>query len=171
MRPGRSLMPACWAQVMAVPDSRRCRGAASSAPKSRGESQTQPKEEILSPINVIAALALSLFLVPMAHGASDKPAKPVQVGVRAAAQRVDILVTADGFVPAKTKVKVGQPVTLVVTRKVGRTCATDIVIKDYGVNKPLPVNVPVEVMLTPRQAGPIRFACAMDMIGGELIAE
>lgn len=88
-----------------------------------------------------------------------------------APQRIEIAVTSEGFVPAQTKAKVGQPVTLVVTRKVERTCATDLVMKDYGINKPLPINVPVEVTLTPRKAGIIRYSCAMDMIAGELVAE
>jgi plastocyanin domain-containing protein len=85
--------------------------------------------------------------------------------------RIQIQVTSDGFVPARAKVKVGQPVTLVVTRKTDRTCATEIVIKDYNINQPLPLNQPVEVTFTPKAAGKIRFACGMDMIAGELIAE
>ena len=114
-------------------------------------------------VKLIVVLAAAVVLVPSARTAAAAP--------KASPQRVEISVTADGFVPAKTKVKVGQPVTLVVTRKVERTCATDIVIKDYSVNKPLPLNVPVEVTLTPRKAGAIRYACPMDMIAGELVAE
>ena len=87
------------------------------------------------------------------------------------AQLVEITVTADGFVPALTRVKAGQPVTLVVTRKVERTCATDIVIKDFGIKKPLPLNEPVEVTFTPEKPGKVRFACAMDMIAGEISVE
>jgi plastocyanin domain-containing protein len=87
------------------------------------------------------------------------------------AQRVQIAVTADGFVPELTKIKVDEPVTLLVTRTVERTCATEIVIKEYGINKPLPLNETVEVTFTPKKPGKIRFACAMDMIAGELVAE
>jgi plastocyanin len=91
--------------------------------------------------------------------------------VHDSAHPLEITVTNDGFVPARAKVKVGQPVTLVVTRKVERTCATDLVIKDYGVNKPLPQGERVEVTFTPTKPGPIRYACAMDMVAGELVAE
>jgi len=84
---------------------------------------------------------------------------------------LEIAVTNDGFVPARAKVKVGEPVKLVVTRKVENTCATDIVIKDYDINKPLPQGQRVELTLTPKKPGPIRFACAMDMVSGELVAE
>jgi plastocyanin domain-containing protein len=68
-------------------------------------------------------------------------------------------------------VKAGRPVRLVVTRTVERTCATDIVIKDFGIKKALPLNRPVEVRLTPRKPGAIRYACAMDMFTGTLLAE
>lgn len=80
-------------------------------------------------------------------------------------------VTKDGFVPAKAQVEVGKPVTLVITRKEERTCATEIVIKDLNINQELPLGKTVEVTLTPTKPGPIHFACAMDMITGDLIAQ
>lgn len=85
--------------------------------------------------------------------------------------RIEIAVTSDGFVPAQARVKVGQPVTLVVTRKVDVTCALDIVIKEYGIKKALPLNQAVEVTFTPTKPGKIRYSCAMDMLAGELVAE
>ncbi len=113
---------------------------------------------------VIAALLAALAL----SGCTRSDAQPTR---GAPADRIQIAVTAEGFVPSQARVAVGQPVTLVVTRKVDRTCATDIVIKDYGINKPLPLEQPVTVTLTPKAAGPIRYACAMDMVAGELVAE
>ena len=86
-------------------------------------------------------------------------------------QVVTMEVTGEGFVPAQVKVKVGQPVKLVVTRKTDVTCAKDIVIKDYGINKPLPLNQPVEVTFTPTKPGKVRYACAMDMISGVITVE
>jgi len=86
-------------------------------------------------------------------------------------QRIAVTVTKKGFEPAAVRLKAGQPVRLVVTRKVERTCATEIVIKSHGINQPLPLNKPVEVRFTPRKAGAIRYACAMDMIAGSLIVE
>jgi plastocyanin domain-containing protein len=84
---------------------------------------------------------------------------------------IEMAVTSEGFVPAEVKVKVGQPVKLVVTRKIDRTCATEIVIKDYGINQPLPLNTPVEITFTPTKPGKVRYACAMDMIAGAFIVE
>jgi plastocyanin domain-containing protein len=89
----------------------------------------------------------------------------------AATSHIDIAVTGDGFVPSRTTVKVGQPVTLVVTRTVEHTCATDIVIKDYGIAMPLPQGEPVDVTFTPTKPGSIHYTCAMGMVAGDLVAE
>jgi plastocyanin domain-containing protein len=86
-------------------------------------------------------------------------------------QRVVITVTKSGFEPASVHLKAGQPVRLVVTRTVERTCVTDIVVSEFRIKKPLPLNKPVEVRFTPRKAGTIRYACAMDMVAGSLIVE
>lgn len=82
-----------------------------------------------------------------------------------------IAVTAKGFEPKALTAKVGQPVTLVVTRKVERTCATEIVIKDYGIDQALPLDQPVKVTFTPTKPGKVRFACGMDMIAGEIAVQ
>lgn len=90
---------------------------------------------------------------------------------KGAPQVVEITVTAQGFVPAAATVKAGRPVKLVVTRKVERTCANEIVIKEYGVDRPLPLGEAVEVSFTPRKAGPVRYSCGMDMVAGTLTVE
>jgi plastocyanin domain-containing protein len=110
--------------------------------------------------------AAVLAAVPLAHAAAA-------AGQPAAAkpQVVELKVTKDGFVPAEVKVRRGAPVKLVVTREVERTCATDIVMKDLGVNRPLPLGRPVAIELAPMKPGEHRYACAMDMIGGALRVE
>ncbi len=97
---------------------------------------------------------------------ANHSANPVQ-----GSNQIVMTVTSDGFVPADIKVKMGQPVKLTITRKVEQTCATDIVIKDYGIKKPLPLNQAVEVEFTPTKSGKIKYACAMNMIRGEIIVE
>jgi plastocyanin domain-containing protein len=116
-------------------------------------------------------LALLALAASLGLSACSRSAENAEANQHALASRIAIAVTADGFVPAQTRVKVGQPVTLVVTRQVAKTCATDIVIKDYAVNRPLPENQPVEITFTPVKPGPIRYACAMNMVSGELVAE
>ena len=111
---------------------------------------------------VLAALA-ALLVTASAPAAARHPVRRDQ--------RVVLTVTKNGFEPATVRVKAGQPVTLVVTRVVERTCATDIVIKDYGIRKPLPLKQAVVIRLTPRHPGAIRYACARDMVAGTLVAE
>ena len=84
------------------------------------------------------------------------------------AQEVAITVTSKGFEPSTVTVKSGKPVKLVVTRKTERTCATEIVMKDFGVNQTLPLEKPVNIVVNPKGPGQYRFACSMNMIAGTL---
>lgn len=92
-------------------------------------------------------------------------------GGTAVKDRVTVEVTQEGFVPKEIPAKVGQPITLVVTRKTDVTCAKQIVFADLGVEKELPMNEAVEVTVTPERQGELRFACSMDMIAGKLVVE
>jgi plastocyanin domain-containing protein len=104
--------------------------------------------------------AMAPASAPAAASTAAAPAKDVKV--------IALSVTDDGFVPANLRVKAGQKVRLVVTRKVERTCATEIVIKDQGIDQKLPLNQPVTIEFTPKKAGTLRYACAMDMVGGTI---
>jgi plastocyanin domain-containing protein len=85
------------------------------------------------------------------------------------ANRVAISVTDDGFVPATVTVSAGRPVTLVVTRKTSKTCATELVMPAQNINEKLPLGQPVEITFTPTAPGELRYACAMDMYSGKVI--
>jgi plastocyanin domain-containing protein len=119
------------------------------------------------------APALVLALAPLPSAAAGKPGeKPAAAQAKAKASRiVEMAVTEDGFVPAEVKVKKGEPLQLVITRKTDRTCATEIVIKDYGIDLKLPLNKAVTVAFTPTKEGNVRYACGMDMISGVLVVE
>jgi plastocyanin domain-containing protein len=76
-------------------------------------------------------------------------------------------VTERGFEPQHITVKAHEPVTLVITRKTDRTCATELVIDDPTVHATLPLHEAVTVSFTPTKTGELRYGCAMDkMIGG-----
>lgn len=92
-------------------------------------------------------------------------------GKHAQEQVVSIEVTSAGFVPAQIKTKATQPIKLVVTRTTDRTCIKEIVIKDFGIDKPLPLNQPVEITLTPSKPGQVRYACGMNMVAGIITVE
>lgn len=84
---------------------------------------------------------------------------------------VELTVTKEGFVPAEVKVRKGEPIKLVITRKVERTCATEVVLEGTGIKKDLPLDKSVEIEFTPGRTGQIKYACAMGMIGGVLLIE
>jgi plastocyanin domain-containing protein len=116
------------------------------------------------------AAMLALTALPIAARAEDAAHSSRHHAMRAAAVH-EIAVTSDGFVPASIKVKRGEPVKLVVTRKTDRTCAKEIVIKDYAINQSLPLDKPVAIELTPKRSGQVRYACGMDMVSGVLLVE
>jgi plastocyanin len=106
-----------------------------------------------------------------AHAGTTKAAVPAQKPAPAPATKngmntVELAVTSKGFEPGNVKVKAGQPVRLVITRKTDKTCATEIVVADLGINQPLPLDTPVTVEFTPSESGTLRYACAMDHISG-----
>jgi plastocyanin domain-containing protein len=96
---------------------------------------------------------------------------PTPARAQSPVQAIEMQVTGEGFVPARIQVKKGQPVKLVVTRKTDRTCATEIVIREMGINQPLPLNKPVTVQFTPAKSGQLRYACGMDMISGVIVVQ
>jgi plastocyanin domain-containing protein len=129
---------------------------------------------------VAAALALPLPSlacdrcdkgVKVAQASAPKAAAPAKASARKADRTIELTVTQDGFTPAEVKAKAGKTVKLVVTRKVEKTCATEIVMKDFGVNQPLPLDQAVAVVVKPAKPGAYRFACGMDMIAGQLVVE
>lgn len=88
-----------------------------------------------------------------------------------ASRTVELTVTKDGFVPAEVKVRKGEPVKLVITRRVQRTCATEVVLDGTGIKRDLPLDKAVEIEFTPDRTGQIKYACAMGMVGGVLLVE
>jgi plastocyanin domain-containing protein len=108
----------------------------------------------------LKAIATALFLLPLA---------PSATGAEAKGKTVTMTVTSKGFEPAVVEVKKGEPITLVITRKTEKTCATDIVIDEVGIKQALPLNTPTKVTFTPTKSGELKYGCAMDkMVGGVL---
>lgn len=124
------------------------------------------------------ALAVAYPKNQPAHGdkaaaaAEQKPAAAAPA-VDPAARKVEIAVTEKGFEPKEIKVKKGEPVTLVFTRKTDRTCITAVDIPDEGVTKlKLPLDKAVAVTITPKKAGVEKFHCtAMAMGDGKIVVE
>lgn len=92
-------------------------------------------------------------------------------GAHTPSTKVVLSVTDQGFTPSRVKVEKGKPLTLVITRTTEKTCATEIIIPDYGIKRDLPLNEVVTIALTPKKAGEIKYSCAMGMLGGVLAIE
>jgi hypothetical protein len=100
---------------------------------------------------------------PTAAPAPAAPAAPSTPG------RVEVTVTEDGFVPSKIPAKAGETLTLAITRKTEKTCATNIMFAGQEGQTDLPLNETVEVAYVPKQSGEVKFGCSMGMmIGGVL---
>ncbi len=109
-------------------------------------------------LSVLACSAEAADKVPVIEG-------PVR-------NHIEMIVTDQGFEPQNVRVKQGEPVTLEITRKVDATCATEIVIDEYGINTKLPLDTKVTVTFTPKKSGVLKYGCAMQkMIGGILKVE
>ena len=85
-------------------------------------------------------------------------------------QVVNITVGPSGFVPKEIALEAGVPARLVFTRTTDGTCATQVQIPGFGIEKTeLPLNEPVAFELTPEETGTFTFACGMDMLKGSII--
>ena len=86
-------------------------------------------------------------------------------------KEVAVTVTAKGFEPAEITIKRGDRLRLVVTRKVQRTCATEIVFKEIDVKHDLPLDQAVTIDLPAQSGGTLNYACGMNMVKGSLVVQ
>lgn len=129
--------------------------------------------KIIKPLLALAATGAVLSQ----QGCSKEP-KAAEQPVAAARKAGDgprvipLSVTEKGYEPSPITLKKDEPVKLVVTRTTEQTCATEIVMKDHGINTPLPLNTPVEIAFTPSKTGTLTYGCAMgQMISGTFMVE
>ncbi len=107
---------------------------------------------------------------PATAAAPKVEAAPAPEAPKAAAatpRTVALTVTENGYEPSPLSLKKDEPVKLMVTRKTEQTCATELVMEEYGINTPLPLDTPVEIAFTPTKSGKLTYGCAMGkMISG-----
>jgi len=105
------------------------------------------------------------------QGAASPPAPAVPAGSAAPAQSTKVTVGEQGFQPAQVSVKRGGPVSLTFLRTTDNTCAKEIVVPSLKVRRPLPLNEPVVVEFTPREAATLEFTCGMAMLRGTIVVQ
>ena len=79
------------------------------------------------------------------------------------------IVVQDGvYQPALIRLPINQPSTLRFIRKDKTPCAATVLFDDFDVSAELPLNQPVDIVLTPDKPGTFDFNCQMKMYKGQL---
>jgi len=94
-----------------------------------------------------------------------RPRKSIKVQTRT------IRVTVEGYQPAAIKLRRGVPARLTFIRKTAEGCGTEIVIPAYKITRPLPLNQPVVIEITPNRSGRFKMTCGMDMFRGAIVVQ
>jgi plastocyanin domain-containing protein len=112
-------------------------------------------------VSYITVFGLLLLCFEGSGAAVPKPRK----------QSVKITVTEKGFEPVALRLKKGIPAQLTFVRTTDATCAKEIVVPEFNINRALPLNERVVVVFTPKKRGTYSFVCGMDMMRGQLIVQ
>ncbi len=86
-------------------------------------------------------------------------------------QTAKVLINDQGYSRTSITLRRGVPTRITFLRQTDSTCATEIVIAEYGINRPLPLDTPVVVSFTPKRSGEFGFTCGMNMMRGKLIVQ
>ena len=116
-----------------------------------------------------SAMALVLAIAMRGVGCRKTPPPPPDLpsGTRAVAVTVD----EGGFRPSEVSVKKGEPTALVFTRTTDKSCGTAVVFPDLKIEKELPLDRPVAVVLPTGEARVLHFQCGMAMYHGKAVVE
>lgn len=115
----------------------------------REEKEEQPARRPTA-VRDVRRPALPQELVPDEHG------------------RVLVRVDARGFHPSTIHARRGSGLTLLVERIEASGCGTEIVLRDLGIERPLPLGERVSIPLVVDREE-LRFSCAMDMMRGRIV--
>ena len=105
---------------------------------------------------IAAVLCATTFALPL----TAKPKPRVR--------KFTVKITGQGFEPVSLNLRRGVPARITFLRTTEQTCAREIVSRDFGIKRDLPLNQPVVVSLTPKK-GEFSFTCGMNMMRGKLI--
>jgi len=95
----------------------------------------------------------------------------ITAGAKPRPQKRTVKVTQRGFEPETLRLRRGVQARITFLRTTEQTCATEIVLRDFGVRRDLPLNQPVVITLTPGKKGEFSFTCGMNMMRGKLIVQ
>ena len=102
-------------------------------------------------------------------GCSKKSEDGAGAALAAQSGPIPITVDADGFKPSKLKLKKGAPATLVFTRTVDDTCATEVVFPQLDIKKELPKGQAVSITIPTDKEQTLNFQCGMGMYKSSVV--
>ena len=86
-------------------------------------------------------------------------------------RRIDIVADEKGFTPSTVNVKKGETTTLVFTRTSKNTCADAVMFPELKIDKMLPLNTAVAIIVPVDQAHTYAFQCGMGMYKSKVLVE
>jgi plastocyanin domain-containing protein len=84
---------------------------------------------------------------------------------------VRVIADDKGYTPSSIAVQKGRPVTLRFVRTSDETCAREVTFPALGINKPLPLNSPIDIPVPTDTSKTYAFACGMNMFKGQLVVQ
>jgi membrane fusion protein, heavy metal efflux system len=99
---------------------------------------------------------------PVPHAGAAASAEP---------QTATVIVSEQGFEPARVTLRAGTPVRLTVLRTTDSTCGTEVVLPALNITRALPLNEPVVIDFTTPADGVLDFACGMNMLRGTIVVQ
>ena len=122
-------------------------------------------------VSALAALSLIIVGCQSAENGAQTSNPPAANAPAKSAAVQKVTVTVDnGFTPATLNVKAGQPVELTFDTK-HRACASTVVFKELNMTKALTDGQKTVVDFTPDKAGTYHYACGMNMLKGDIVAQ
>jgi len=82
-----------------------------------------------------------------------------------------VLVTENGYEPAKLTLRKAQPARITFVRTTDKTCGMEVIFSSLNIRRPLPLNEPVIIEFTPKTSGEIGFVCGMNMLRGTVVVQ
>ena len=82
-----------------------------------------------------------------------------------------MIVSEQGYEPAKVMLRAGTPARITFVRTTDKTCGTEVVFPSLNIKRALPLNEPVVIEFTPATSGDIAFACGMNMLHGTVVVQ
>lgn len=111
-----------------------------------------------------------LGLRPAAHTPRATPASSID-GRNEAAQTATVIVTEQGYEPAKVALRAGALARITFVRTTDKTCGTEVLFPSLNRKLALPLNEAVVIEFTPAKSGNIAFACGMNMLQGTIVVQ